>query len=372
MESFQADINTVQPTVCPHNMSSYVDAITNDTLCCDGTVEHNICKGQTVCSLTPSGTSNYQSCSQYLIDYTKEMESKHCFPAMPRYYEDTSQEPNISGCAGKVNATKSAPTLNTKSCRVYTNSNDNINKTDSCVNAKLQLDLQNGSFCKMVNCSASIVKFGGGPPLVSGTYGSPAGTGGGAGSPNPTPKTCYSKESVIRFFKSQYSGEMLTILLNSINNGTNTDICGYMPPCNKKARYLVIQGAGYIQISQIVVKDANGKNIAKGAQTWASEPYGPQSVKSNAVDGNERVRDYPNIYHSKSNAADTFITLEFNPPACISQIVLYGRSNCCPQQHANKIISILGQNGWNSVLYKSSPTTSDLVQTFNIPVSVFA
>jgi hypothetical protein len=300
------------------------------------------------------------------------MESKHCFPAMPRYYEDTSQEPNISGCAGKVNATKSAPTLNTKSCRVYTNSNDNINKTDSCVNAKLQLDLQNSSFCKMVNCTASIVKFGGGPPLVSGTYGSPAGTGGGAGSPNPTPKTCYSKESVIRFFKSQYSGEMLTILLNSINNGTNTDICGYMPPCNKKARYLVIQGAGYIQISQIVVKDANGKNIAKGAQTWASEPYGPQSVKSNAVDGNERTRAYPNIYHSKSNAADTFITLEFNPPACISQIVLYGRSDCCPQQHANKTINILGQNGWNSVLYKSPPTTSDLVQTFNIPVSVFA
>ena len=369
MESFQADINTVQPAVCPHNMSSYVDAITNDTLCCDGTVEHNICKGQTVCSLTPSGTSNYQSCSQYLIDYTKEMESKHCFPAMPRYYEDTSQEPNISGCAGKVNATKSAPTLNTKSCRVYTNSNDNINKTDSCVNAKLQLDLQNSSFCKMVNCTASIVKFGGYPPLIRGTYGNPA---AGAGATSPMPLTCTSKESAKRFLKSAQSGEQLTNSLNAVDNGTDQNICGYIPPCNKKARYVVIQGPGYIQISQIVVKDANGKNIAKGAQTWASEPYSPESVKSNAVDGNERVRDYPNIYHSKSNAADTFITVEFSPPACISQIVLYGRSNCCPQQHANKTINILGQNGWNSVLYKSSPTTSDLVQTFNIPVSVFA
>jgi hypothetical protein len=87
------------------------------------------------------------------------------------------------------------------------------------------------------------------------------------------------------------------------------------------------------------------------------------------VDGNERVRDYPNIYHSKSNDKNSFITVELNPPACISQIVLYGRSNCCPQQHANKIISIYSGN---SVIYKSSPTTNDLVQTFNIPNSVFA
>jgi hypothetical protein len=224
----------------------------------------------------------------------------------------------------------------------------------------------------MVNCTAALVRFGGSPPLVSGTYGNPAGMGGGAGVSSPVPRTCYSKESAKRYLKSVMSGEQLTNSLNAIDNGTDQNICGYVPPCNKKARYVVIQGPGYIQISQIVIRDANGKNIAKDAQTWASEPYGAQSVKSNAVDGNERTRAYPNIYHSKSNNKDSFITVELNPRACISQIILYGRSDCCPQQHANKIISILGENGWKSVLYKSSPTTNDLVQTFNIPVSVFA
>jgi hypothetical protein len=328
-------------------------------------VKENICSGLTVCTLTPSAASNVVGCAQYLKDYNAKMQEKHCFNEMSRYYEDASQEPNISGCASQVNGDESGPVLNAKSCRIYADAKDNTNKVDSCVNAKLKYDLQNGSFCKMVNCTAALVRFGGSPPLVSGTYGS-------AGAASPAPQTCYSKESLTRYFKSVMSGEQLTNALNGIDNGTNTYVCGYVPPCNKKARYVVIQGPGYVQISQIVIKDANGKNIAKDAQTWSSEPYGAQSVKSNAVDGNERVRDYPNIYHSKSNDKDSFITVELNPRACISQIVLYGRSNCCPQRHANKTITIRGEKGWETILWTSSPTTKDLVQTFNIPVSVFA
>jgi hypothetical protein len=372
IEPFKADIYLVQPKTCPHKMDSYIDGKTQQSMCCDGTVKENICSGLTVCTLTPSAASNVAGCAQYLKEYNAKMQAKHCFNEMAKYYEDASQEPNISGCASQVNGDQSGPVLNARSCRIYKDAKDNTNKVDSCVNAKMKFDLQNGSFCKMVNCTAALVRFGGSPPLVSGTYGNPAGMGGGAGSPNPAPQTCYSKESVIRYFKSTYSGEQLTNILKDVNNGTAPYVCGYIPPCNKKARYVVIQGPGYVQISQIVVKDANGKNIAKDSQTWSSEPYGPQSVKSNAVDGNERTRAYPNIYHSKSNDKDSFITVELNPPVCISQIVLYGRSDCCPQQHANKIISILGENGWKSVLWKSSPTTNDLVQTFNIPVSVFA
>jgi hypothetical protein len=126
-----------------------------------------------------------------------------------------------------------------------------------------------------------------------------------------------------------------------------------------------------MQVSQIVVRDANGKNIAKGAKTWSAGPYSPQSVVSNVVDGNERIRAYPNIYHSKLDK-NAWITVELNPSACISQIILYGRSDCCADRHANKTITILGEKGWESVLWKSSPTSKDLVQTFNVPVSVFA
>jgi hypothetical protein len=369
IESFKVDINTVQPTVCPHNMSSYVDALTSDTLCCDGTVEHNICKGKTVCTLTPSGKSAYESCSQYLIDYNKEMESKHCFPEMPRYYEDDAQVPHISGCASQVNVSQSTPILNAKSCKIYSSSNDNMNKTDSCVNAKMELDLQNSSFCKMVNCKAAIVKFGASPPLISGTYGNPA--TGGVGTPNPVPLTCYSKESLTRYFKSVMSGEQLTNALNGINNGTNTYVCGYIPPCNKKAKYVQIKGTGYIQLSQIVIRDFNGKNIAKGLPAYGRDSYSPQSTPANAVDGNERTRAYPNIYHSKSADEDTFFYVQIYPPVCISQIIIYGRSDGYSERHANKFITIRDET-FNNILWTSSKTTNDLVQTFNIPNSVFA
>ncbi len=331
-------------------------------MCCDGNVKENICSGLTVCTLTPSAASNVVGCAQYLKDYNAKMQTKHCFNEMSKYYEDASQEPNISGCASQVNEDQSGPVLNARSCRIYKDAKDNTNKVDSCVNAKMKFDLQNGSFCKMVNCTAALVRFGGSPPLVSATYGNPAGA---------TPLTCYSKETLKRYVKYAFSGDRLRDELNSIDNGTNTYVCGYVPPCNKKAHYVNLSGPGFLQLSQIVIRDGSGKNIARNAQVGASDPFSPQSAAKNAVDGNEKARAYPNIYHSKSDKKP-FITVTLNPPACISQIILYGRSDCCADRHANKKIYILGNQGWDTVLWTSPDTTKDLVQTFNIPTSIFA
>jgi len=360
VESFAADINLVQPKTCPHNMQSYIDGKSHQTICCDGTVKENICSGLSVCTLNPSAASNVIGCAQYLRDYNDKMEAKHCLSEMSHYYEDDAL--GISGCASQVNLDQSAPVLNAKSCKIYKDPKDNTNKVDSCENAKLKYDLQNGSFCKMINCTANLVRYGGNPPLVSGTYGSAAGG---------TPLTCYSKETLKRYVKYVFSGDRLTDELNAIDNGTNTYVCGYVPPCNKKAHYVCLDGTGFIQLSQIVIRDGSGKNIAQNAQVSASDPFSPQSAARNAVDGNEKARAYPNIYHSKSDK-EPFITVTLNPPACISQITIYGRSDCCADRHAKKKISILGDQGWSTVLWTSPDTTKDLVQTFNIPTSVFA
>jgi hypothetical protein len=364
IEPFKVDINLVQPKTCPHKMQSYIDGKTQQTVCCDGTVKENVCSGLSVCTLTPSAASNLIGCAQYLKDYNTKMQAKHCLNEMSRYYEDASQEPNISGCASQVNGDESAPVLNAKSCRIYKDDKDNTNKVDSCVNAKLKYDLQNGSFCKMVNCASNIVRYGGTPPLVSGTYGSAAGG---------TPLTCYSKETLKRYVKYAFSGDRLTDELNAIDNGTNTQVCGYVPPCNKKAFYVRIYGKGYLQISQIVIRDANGRNIANGAKVYASPPYNPQSVAENAVDGNEKVRAYPNIYHSKNNKDAIFI-VELKTPACISQIIIYGRSDCCTDRNEGNKIVIEGDMDKDTkriILWTSPDTTKDLVQTFNIPSSVY-
>jgi hypothetical protein len=142
---------------------------------------------------------------------------------------------------------------------------------------------------------------------------------------------------------------------------------GKCAQCNKKARYISVKGPGYIQISQIVAKDKNGNNVARGGGTWASEPWSPESKKEYVTDGTEAVREYPNIYHSKSNAADTYIYIQF-PPSCISEIILYGR-NSYESQHAGKTIMIVTENG--EALW-TAQTNSDKIQKFTIPQNIYA
>jgi len=141
--------------------------------------------------------------------------------------------------------------------------------------------------------------------------------------------------------------------------------------CNKKATRISVKGGGYIQISQIVAKDRNGNNVAKGSQIEAPEPYSAESRKENMVDGTEAVRPYPQLYHSKSDAAaDKWVVIILPTAACISEIILYGRSDCCPDRNAGKTIQLWGQDG--QALNWSAKTNSDNVQKFTIPPSTYA
>ena len=370
------DILTALPVLktCPHKMKSFVDNVSNNTYCCDSAVNGNQCQGRKVCVMTPGATDS-ASCAQYLLDYTNKMSKKHCFDSMDKYYEDDSQVPTISGCAAQVNEGFSAPTPGSASCRIYPTQKDNQYKFDSCENKQMVSIGKKSSFCKTVNCMDVAI---GGNELdvawVSASYMSQDGSA-------PVQTWCEIKESVIRHIKyglgdwfkndawaQPKTGDELTKALAQVNEGTYPGMCptSYMV-CNKKVSYFMIKGPNYIQVSQIVVKDMKGNNIARGAQTWSSEPWDPASKKEYTVDGTEAVREFPNIYHSKSGAADTYLYIQF-PPSCVSEVILYGR-NSYESQHANKTVMLITDRG--AALW-TARTNTDKIQRFTIPPNTFA
>jgi hypothetical protein len=307
------------------------------------------------------------------------MNEKHCFGPMPYYYEDESQIPTISGCASQVNRNYSAPGPNTTSCKIYPDEKSNQYKEDSCENQRLVHIAKTGSFCKTVNCSA--VSVGGNGSNIAWIIASYITQDGSV----PVQATCETKESSIRHIKYGYgdyyatdptkqakTGEELVKALAKVNEGTYPGMCPQSTMvCNKKATYIMVKGGGYIQISQIVAKDMKGNNVARGSQVVASDPYRPETKKDYVVDGTESVRPYPQIYHSKSNADDTAIYIKLSTPSCISEVILYGRSDGFNEQHAGKAIMLLGGNDGNIRLW-SAPTNTDTVQKFTIPANTFA
>lgn len=68
-------------------------------------------------------------------------------------------------------------------------------------------------------------------------------------------------------------------------------------------KYVRLDGGGdYINLSQLVVTDVNGVNIAKGRKATSSG-YGWDAPEANAVDGVEASRGHPGEYHSSGGGA---------------------------------------------------------------------
>ena len=361
--------NQTQPKTCPHGASSYTDTQTGATNCTWGSVKHNQPSEPGFCTLTPG--TGLPPCSEYIAEYNRTMEAKFCFPTRPRYYENESSKSNSnSGCASAVNSDTTAPGPGADSCKIYVKEEDNPTKIDSCFNKKAEYNFANSGFCKQSQCKTAIVNFGTAPALITSTNIDP-------GTYRPT--TCYEKESVLRYIKTVLKGDRLQEEIERINSGQEQAICGYVPPaptCNpdKAAYYVGLTGNGYIQLSQIVIKDMNGINVApKGIieDEGTSPAYNSDTKPQNAIDGTEAVRAYPNIYHSIESDPKRPVTsfgVALEKPTCISEIIIYGRSDCCADRHKDKVIFILGKN---NVIWYSPPTTDQQVQSFKIPASTW-
>jgi hypothetical protein len=91
------------------------------------------------------------------------------------------------------------------------------------------------------------------------------------------------------------------------------------------AAYVSLNGPDWTNVSQIVVKDNNGVNVAKGGDTSRTSggilepPYG---MTANAVDGVEAERYYPDNYHS-GQPNDPWFVVKLTKPSIVSEIVYY-------------------------------------------------
>jgi hypothetical protein len=144
-----------------------------------------------------------------------------------------------------------------------------------------------------------------------------------------------------------------------------------------KVQYVMIRGKsgkGFLGVSQIVVKNKQGINIARNPkQMWASQEYNPQSTKERVVDGNEKIREYPYIYHSIETDRP-YLTFELNTPTNLSNIAsitVYGREGCCPERNAGKEITLYketagGGTAPQNIIWTSPVTNDNLVQTFTV------
>jgi len=142
----------------------------------------------------------------------------------------------------------------------------------------------------------------------------------------------------------------------------------------KLAGRVTVSDYGFISMSQLVVKDKNGVNVARGgdtSQTNGGTYYGAggNPAPSVAVDGTEAPRYFPNIYHSQRTDTGATFVVKLTKPSVISQIVFYGRLACCPERHQQTIR--IYDSVTNQVLWKSPQMTQEVIQAFNIPASVF-
>jgi len=146
-------------------------------------------------------------------------------------------------------------------------------------------------------------------------------------------------------------------------------------PPPKMVGRVTVGGFGYIGISQLVVKDINGVNVARGgdtSKTIGGTYYGAggDPAPSFAVDGTETARYFPYIYHSQLNDNTTLFDVTLTTPSIVTQIVVYGRlGGCCPER--NQQIITLYDSVTNKPLWKSPRMSQETVQTFNIPSSIF-
>ena len=146
----------------------------------------------------------------------------------------------------------------------------------------------------------------------------------------------------------------------------NVPGCG-SPGSSGLVKYVKLSGGtDWINLSQIVIKDQNGYNVAPNGTT-SSSGVGFDGAERKAIDGVQMARPHPSLYHSSSQNA--FFQVALAQPTKLSSVTIYNRSDCCQSRMVGYKVSLLDAN--KNVLFTSSPLTADNVQTIsiNLPTS---
>jgi hypothetical protein len=93
------------------------------------------------------------------------------------------------------------------------------------------------------------------------------------------------------------------------------------------------QGANDLELSQIVIKDENGNNIAKNSKITGPPKLHPSQNQSFTVDklinGDEKAYDWPNVFAAQANGK-FFIEVELPNPSNVSEVSIYSRKDNMP------------------------------------------
>ena len=112
-----------------------------------------------------------------------------------------------------------------------------------------------------------------------------------------------------------------------------------------KGRYVRIlpsnsNGDGYINFSQIMVLNKDGKNIARGKPTYSTSTMEGAAESFIVVDGSNKVRGGPNVWQSATTNRDGFIEIDLGSNKYIASVKIIGRNDCTTSECSDRMAGI--------------------------------
>jgi hypothetical protein len=338
-EGFETTPSDISLTTCPPSeanesqmMKSRVPPGDTNTYCYDGETQK--------CSLSHDKSKN-ESCTHYYSAFLRSKATSRCPRSMPNYFQDlryvNNVDKSVRGCtAGVRTSDGKSPAAGEKQCIIYTNQKDDLEKLDSCTNQKRLESAQ--CFSSGVAGVTKVLQANNyGSPYVQCSFSQIEKVLKGKKTENVNAEAGAAQQKEIAA-QNALNSKWTTARNIVATLATQGPVSVNPPEKGKGITEIKIFKWGNednenINLSQLVVRDVNGINIAgKGAITSrtasgaVSEDYGT-SVRT-LVDGTEAPRRYPRIYHSKNTGNDS-VVLTFNSPVDISSITIYNRSDCC-------------------------------------------
>jgi hypothetical protein len=137
--------------------------------------------------------------------------------------------------------------------------------------------------------------------------------------------------------------------------------------------FVRIEGTGsasYLNLSQLVVYDDKGNNVSIKRPTQSSPVTYSDAPASRANDGDERPRPHPYQYHGPGTGKDLW-QVQLDGPTTVTSVVVYNRSDCCPDRMGSGFVIKLYSPYPYTVLWTSDPLNSSPVQRIMIPGGVY-
>lgn len=154
------------------------------------------------------------------------------------------------------------------------------------------------------------------------------------------------------------------LLSSTVSQTTTTANVGTIYGRYVRIKPPATSGDGFLNISQVVVLDPAGINVAKNRKAYVSSLFSGSSPASIVVDGTLSSRAWPNIWHSNTaTRATEFWEVDLGITQPINSIVYYGRDTTSnggtPDRNTGVIVQVFSTRDSNAVPVYSGTLTSN-------------